>query len=356
MSRGSGSRLRHLVVISMVVAMVLTAANLAFLPHSTETVGIGEEVVQNNSPGGLPIPADGSCYHSAGMIHSYGTGNITEDMSMQIGGLATMLGKGQSILIDVWGDHWEEEEMFWQLEHFKPLVDSGQISAVGVNIIPTTAELGVDDDTTIVGIANGSFDGFIRAQAIMLKEFGHPVMVRFGAEFNINQGSELSSWSYSYARDPAVFKQAWVHYVDVLRWENVTNAIFVWNINFEDLGPHHWDEYYPGDGYVDWVGVDLYQYNPDSDPYAMMKGVCEDYGSRKPIAIMEWGANWAGQNYSDSDRAKFIGRFFDAVESFSSVKMINYWFFTDFKFSEEEQPLMTSAFAERLSDARYLGK
>jgi len=356
MSRSSSRQLGHLVIITLTVVMVFTALSVAFAQAPAEN-DIGHEPLLNNpSPGDLAIPADGYCYQSAGMIYNYGCSNMTEDMSGQINNLSTTLHKGQSLLIDVYSDYWEADEMFWQLGYYKPLVDSGQVLAIGVNIIPCTKELGRTDDSTIAGIANGSYDLFIKEQAKMLKEFGRPVMIRFGAEFNINQGSELSSWSFSYARDPSVFKAAWVRYVDLLRSENVTNAIFVWNINFNDLGPHHWTDYYPGNTYVDWVGVDLYQYNPDSDPYAMMEGVCDDYGDQKPIAIMEWGANWVGQNFSDADRANFIERFFDAVESFQSVKLINYWYFQDFKFSQEGQPLTVSSFSERLSNERYLGK
>lgn len=356
MSIRSGHQLRHLVVITMVIAMVLTTANVALIQRGSESNDIGNgPLIFEKAPGGLAIPSTGQCYHSAGMIYNYGCSNITDDMSGQINDLSLLLQKGQSVLVDVWSDHWETGEMFWQLDRYKPLVDSGQIIAVGVNILPCTRDLGVEDDITIKGIANGSYDAFIKQQAEVLKAFGHPVMVRFGAEFNINQGSELSSWSYSYARDPSVFKSAWVHYVDVLRSENVTNAVFVWNPNCNDLGPYHWTDYYPGDDYVDWVGIDLYQYTPDADPAALMEGVCDDYGSRKPIAIMEWGVNWAGQNFSDADRAAFIDRFFDAVENNPSVRMINYWYFLDFKFDQAGHPLTTSRFTERLSSERYLG-
>jgi beta-mannanase len=182
----------------------------------------------------------------------------------------------------------------------------------------------------------------------------YPFFIRFGAEFNIHQDVEFWSGAYSWSKDPADFVKAWRRYVDIFRSEQVSNAIFIWNANWNDAGPHHWTEYYPGDNYVDWVGIDLYQYDPHSQPEQMIKGIYDDYCNKKPIAIVEWGANWEGQNYTDSERAEFINKFFDAVEARPQIKMINYWYCGDFRFDPKSFPLTTAAYVNRISNPRYI--
>jgi beta-mannanase len=171
---------------------------------------------------------------------------------------------------------------------------------------------------------------------------------------NINQRNGTWDGAYSFGENPADFVAAWRRVVDIFRAEGASNALFVWNPNCEDIGPHHWTEYYPGNDYVDWVAIDLYQYGPNSDPNSQMAGVYNDYCTRKPIMIAEWGANWEGQNYSDSDRAAFINRFFDAVEARPKIKLICYWYTGDFKFDSSTLPLTTGAYANRISNQRYI--
>jgi hypothetical protein len=87
----------------------------------------------------------------------------------------------------------------------------------------------------------------------------------------------------------------------------------------------------------------------------MIKGIYGDYSGRKPIVIAEWGANWVHQSYSDVDRALFVNNFFTAVESMPQIKMVNYWYWKDFKFDATTLPKTTAAYAESISDSRYIG-
>jgi hypothetical protein len=303
------------------------------------------------------VPPDGFCYHSVGFLYSSTEPNVTYNVRVQIENFTQMVGKGAYAYSSAAGLTWMPNEPFWEISpgknNHEPLVDEGLIKAMVVILWPCLRGQ-VNDDFTVKQIANGTYDDFIKAQADLVKAFEHPFFIRFGHEFNILQGSEYWNGAYSWARNPADFVNAWRRYVTIFRAEGASNAIFVWNANWEDIGPHHWTEYYPGDDYVDWVGVDLYQYTPSSDPAQEMAGIYNDYRSKKPIVINEWGANWEGQNYSDSVRASFINRFFDAVESRPKIKMINYWYSGDFRFDPATLPLTTAAYANRISNTRYI--
>ncbi len=159
------------------------------------------------------------------------------------------------MFFDIWTDYWDEYQAFWQLNYYKPILEQDQIKAIGLTIWPCTSAKAYNDTTTIQGFGNGTYDKVIQQQAIQVKDFGYPVFIRFGAEFNINQGSRYSNGSYSFGKDPSVFVSAWKQYVDIFREEGAENAIFVWDPNCVDIGPHSMNEYYPGNAYVDWVGI-----------------------------------------------------------------------------------------------------
>jgi beta-mannanase len=232
------------------------------------------------------------------------------------------------------------------------------VDALGVNLWPCVRSDHANDNYTVVQIANGQQDDFIREQAGKVKEFQFPLFIRFGAEFNIYQGStfegQTDESTYIFGDSPQNFIAAWRHYVEVFRQENVSNAIFMWNPNFADFGPNHYTAYYPGDEYVDWVGIDIYQYEPTSSPMSMLRGVYDEYSDQKPIAVAEWGTNWLNQHFKDEDRARFVNNFFDAVETMPEIKMVNYWYYQDFKFSADDQPLTAAAYQQRAASPRYI--
>jgi hypothetical protein len=116
--------------------------------------------------------------------------------------------------------------------------------------------------------------------------------------------------------------------------------------------------YYPGDSYVDWVGIDMYQFSNSANPDAEMAPIYNTYGSVKPIAICEWGTNayeWTGVNTPDATRASYINAFFNAVEARPNVKMINYFYYGPFKF-DSSTPLTLAAYKTRIADQRYVSK
>jgi hypothetical protein len=158
--------------------------------------------------------------------------------------------------------------------------------------IPLVTWQGADANS----IASGSLDAVVHDRAARVRDFGAPIFVRFAAEMN-------GSWSPMNAsrtgNDPSRYVAAWRHVVDVFRQTGASNAVFVWCPNAIDdpvADWNHWTAYYPGDGYVDWVGIDGYNWgNPGPwSPWsswesfgAIMRGIYDDYAARKPIMIAE---------------------------------------------------------------------
>jgi len=60
---------------------------------------------------------------------------------------------------------------------------------------------------------------------------------------------------------PSQFVQAWQHVHDIFTKLGVTNVTWVWSPNVEYGGSIPLSELYPGSNYVDWVGIDGYNWS-----------------------------------------------------------------------------------------------
>ena len=136
------------------------------------------------------------------------------------------------------------------------------------------------DNNGLAGIANGTYDANIQKLAEFCK--GYPnkkIFLRIGYEFDGRwNGQDISGYGttnpspysggYNKTED---YKAAWKHIVDKMREYGVTNVAYVWqgcsspadevadawwgnngNINTQKEDIADW---YPGDDYVDWVGL-----------------------------------------------------------------------------------------------------
>ena len=141
-------------------------------------------------------------------------------------------------------------------------------------------------------------DKYLKEISDMLKKYSDvPIYLRFAAEFDI--------WDNQV--DAESFKYAFRHVADYFHQRN-PNVAMVWSPNCVSNWDVDIDDYYPGDSYVNWVGMSLYAQKyfladpaqPDeyqvvfgtgrnSDPVVVAKNIIETYGNRKPIMISESG-------------------------------------------------------------------
>lgn len=96
-------------------------------------------------------------------------------------------------------------------------------------------------------VTGGSYDSKLYETFGYLNTLSCPVFVRIGGEMNV--------WGNQAA--PADFIAAYRHVVDIAR-SQAPRAAMVFSPNFSSANKVDMDIYYPGDQYVDWVGVSLY--------------------------------------------------------------------------------------------------
>ncbi|MEA3493285.1 MAG: sugar-binding protein [Candidatus Margulisiibacteriota bacterium] len=109
-------------------------------------------------------------------------------------------------------------------------------------------------------IVDGKWDRYIETWAKEIKNFRHPVFLRIAHEFNI----EGYPWGIvNNDKDPDLYIKAYRHIVDIFNKEKVKNVKWVWcfmNYSHPDESWNDWEKAYPGDEYVDWVGIDGYNW------------------------------------------------------------------------------------------------
>jgi hypothetical protein len=150
-------------------------------------------------------------------------------------------------------------------------------------------------------IIDGSLDSTITARANGSKALGKKFFLDFAAEMN---GDE--AWS---GNNAPLYVSAYRHIHDLFVAAGATNVVWAWCPNVTDTpgGNRTTMDYYPGDSYVDWTGVDGYNWGTtNSGGWQTFLQVFQDIypllaAKKKPILIGEMASTEAGGN-----KAKWI--------------------------------------------------
>lgn len=140
--------------------------------------------------------------------------------------------------------------------------------------------------TSLQAITAGASDGYIRRFAREVRAFALPVAISFGHEMNGN----WYPWG-SQAASPAEFVAAWRHIHNIFRAAGATNVIWVWNPNIVNPLPQvRLRPYWPGNSYVNWVGLTGYFGTTGPDTFSGVFGPTirqVQHFTRKPFIIAE---------------------------------------------------------------------
>jgi mannan endo-1,4-beta-mannosidase len=108
---------------------------------------------------------------------------------------------------------------------------------------------------TLERIISGEFDAYIKKWAEDAKAWGHPFFLRFAHEMN----GPWQPWSEQKNGNQAgLFVKMWRHVHDIFSAAGVANVTWVWVPYAFDNQTNLLEALYPGDAYVDWVGMDAY--------------------------------------------------------------------------------------------------
>ena len=188
---------------------------------------------------------------------------------------------------------------------------------------PTTLQIGLnltagkdDGSGRAERVATGEYDAAIEAFVAALQAFAVPAWVRIGYEFE-------GSWNgYS----PEGYVAAFRYITDRIRATRLNEVATVWCAAGGSAGWLPFDalmDYYPGDGYVDWWGVDTFSADELTHPWlAAFYDLAASH--RKPVMIGEATPRYVGANRGLESWNRWFRPFFEMVREHPEIKAISY--------------------------------
>ncbi|MPV90179.1 hypothetical protein GB882_16015, partial [Georgenia ruanii] len=195
----------------------------------------------------------------------------------------------------------------------------GMLPIISWEARPNVTDMGpdtnnaVDPDYQLADIVAGAHDEYLRQYAADVVEFGLPVGIRLMHEMN----GHWYPWSeQTNGNKPGEYIAAWRHVHDIFTAAGAENVLWIWapnTIEFPQAQPL--EQLYPGDAYVDMVGLSGYYRKPIEGKEASFQNT---YGKSvaglravapgKPIWLTEVGATETGGNKVD-----WVTSFFEAL-------------------------------------------
>jgi hypothetical protein len=162
-------------------------------------------------------------------------------------------------------------------------------------------------------VASGKFDGSIDTLCRGIRDLGHPVILRIGYEFNGEAWNGYKSESYKAAFRRIARKIRDLKLECATCWDASANAGTLGNVM----------DFYPGDEWVDWWGINLFLPSEFTDP-AVGRFMADARARGKPVLIGESTPRSVGVLKGASSWKAWFARYFDFIAAHPGVKAFSY--------------------------------
>ncbi len=193
--------------------------------------------------------------------------------------------------------------------------------------------------TPNLDIYRGIKDEEIRKFARKAKEFGHPFLFRLNNEMNSDWTSYSGIINMS---DPEIYVSNWRRFYNIFKEEGVNNAIWIYNPNDNNYPPCNWNNflaYYPGDEYVQMIGVTGYNtgtyysevtgevWREFETIYDEIDAKYQPFFSEFPWIITEFSSSSVGGN-----KVKWIDDMFGCINKYKNIKIAVWFSYADYDY------------------------
>ena len=235
--------------------------------------------------------------------------------------------------------HWTDGIKF-PSEQCRVLNGGGVIPLVGIMPWSTLRQGEPEPIYTLERILRGDFDSELAACADEVRDLGFPIMMEFGPEVNGSWFPWNGAWngrdgdSYGEAGSPdgpERFRDAYRRVINIFRSRGADKVTWVFHIAAAAAPAEPWNSasyYYPGDEWIDWIGVSVYgtpDDNGDIKPFdEIMKHIYPGMSAlsdAKPLAVLELGAP------EGSAKARWISDAYGSVNSgnYPRIRAVAWW-------------------------------
>jgi len=199
-------------------------------------------------------------------------------------------------------------------------------------------------------VAAGLYDNEIRMFLDGLQALALPAYVRIGYEFN---GTKWNGYH------PDSYRAAFVRITDSIRARGLEVAT-VWDFSMD--GDLNFEDYYPGDAYVDWWGINIFTASDFSRPTAS-RLLDSAHVHQKPVMIGESTPRRVGVLKGIQSWDDWFAPFFAFIHTNPGVKMFCYinWDWSQYprwgRWGDarlEQNAVVGSLFAAEMDSSQYL--
>lgn len=249
------------------------------------------------------IPVNGKIYHSA--FPSF-AGTEDEVTGQHIEDFETLAEK--EIAWAYFSNNWLDSLVFPR-NAVALISEKGKTPFIRLMFRSVFEESQDDPKYQMIDIVNGKYDNAIIAWANEAKNCGPNLLVEFGTEVNgiwfswngfyYGAGTTTGYGDSDYPDGPEIFRDAYRHLIDLCDQQGCDNITWFYHFDVNDDPEEWWNSptyYYPGDSYIDWIGVSIYGPFQQSDEYVSPKKLIlkayekmHHISTNKPYAILEFG-------------------------------------------------------------------
>lgn len=261
---------------------------------------------------------------------------------------------------------------YWGYSDFnghKLLLD--QITGYGATPMITFMSIpGVNDagcgnsNWNLDSIISGSHDAFLTNFAQQAARYRHDILVRWGHEMNQYAYGWSGACNGANADAPQKYIQAYRHIVTTFRRNNANNIHWVWSPSYQSAPAESWNDahnYYPGDAYVDWIGVSGYNHATWATFDVLfdnfLRSMAQAYPA-KPVMLAEFSSTES----AGYDKSSWIADAFAKMKNYKNLQAA-IWFHKDRldysppgQFRIDSSPASLEGYRNAIQDAIFVGE
>lgn len=180
----------------------------------------------------------------------------------------------------------------------------------------------------VYDVLDGKYDTYLKNYAREVVNSGEPVLFRLGNEMN---GDWCVYSSHHTSKDTDIFKAFYYYIYQIFVEAGADNVIWVWNPNGKSFPDFKWNDelcYYPGDEYVDVIGMTSYNTGTYYESETWME-FDQMYDSlyrkyidlyEKPLMITEFSSSSVG-----GSKEAWVANMFRNINKYNRIKVAVWW-------------------------------